>query len=112
MWGVHMSLDRELSNKLFNLVIDKSIGRIYNDNGKSPKGNDQFFLSHQIYKFIVNQATIHDSYNCKKFARSKPFPTERKVMDHVGSVNYAPRQPIKECPLECRPEDHLDWKYC
>ena len=112
MWGFHMSLDRELSNKIFNLVVDKSMGRKYNENGQSPKGNDQYFLSQQVYQSVVNKATIHDSYSCKQFANSKPFPTERKVIDHVGSLNYAPPDKIKECPVDCRPQNHKDWKYC
>ena len=112
MWGIHMSIDREMSNKIFNLVVDKSMARRYNDNGQTPRGNDQYFLSHQIYQLIVNKATIHDSYNCKKFANSKPFPTERKVIDHVGSLNFALPDNIKECPIECRPSNHQDWKYC
>jgi hypothetical protein len=112
MWGIRMSLNRNMSNKIYNLVVDKSIGQKYNKNGKSPKGNDQLFLSDKVYKFFVNQATIHDSYSCKKFANSKPFPTERKVVDHVGSVNYAPPDKIQECPIECRPSNHQNWKYC
>ena len=104
-------IDADLILEITNDVSGREILE-YNENGQSPKGNDQYFLSQQVYQSVVNKATIHDSYSCKQFANSKPFPTERKVIDHVGSLNYAPPDKIKECPVDCRPSNHKDWKYC
>lgn len=109
---MHTKLDRLLSNNIFNLVINKSFEQTYNKNGENQKGKDQDFLEHHVYKLLVNRSTIHDSYSCRRFANSKPFPTERKIIDHIGSVYYSPIKKIKECPIECRPPNHLDWKYC
>lgn len=87
------------------------MGTKYNKNGKSPKGNDQFFLSNYVYHPIVLKSTVHDSYHCKVYVNSKPFPTKRKDHSYVGNLmeNGVPRTP---CPIHCRPENHKDWTYC
>ena len=112
MWGAHTSLNRNLSKTIFELAIDEQISKTFNPTGLTPKGYDQNFLAQHVYKLIKTNSTIHDSYICMSYQDSKPFPTERKVKDHVGSV-WVP-EPIKitECPKECRPPDHQDWIYC
>ena len=114
MWGMHNSVNRDLGSKIFSLLMDSSLCLKYNLNGNSPKMNDQFFLRQKIYPIVVNQAVIHDSYTCHLFAKSQPFPSQRIVMDFVGSVKSFSNQSqdIIVCPQECRPIDHKDWIYC
>lgn len=112
MWGAHTSLNRELSKIILSLTIDENIGRQYNSDGNTPKGSDQSFLRDLVYARIKANSTIHDSYTCNTFRDSKPFPTERKIKDHIGSVWSPEPVNMPECPIECRPHDHKDWIRC
>lgn len=114
MWGMHNSVNRDLGSKIFSLLMDSSVCLKYNQNGNSPKMNDQYFLREKVYRLVVNQAVVHDSYTCRQYANSQPFPTQRIIMDHVGSVKRHNNltKTISVCPKECRPPDHQDWTYC
>lgn len=114
MWGMHNSVNRSLSMKVFNLLMDPKIVWHYNKRKTSPVQGDQSFLAARVYPWLLSQSIVHDSYWCKKYSNSRPFPTQRVVMDHVGSVksNINVVKNISECPLECRPPEHKDWKYC
>ena len=64
-------------------------------------------------------ALVHDSYHCKKYANTTPFPSQRKegpcnfvacIPELISStVHFTPKY---ECPRTCRPMNHQDWKYC
>lgn len=114
MWGIHNSVNRSLSNKIYSLLMNKQLCRRFNKNQQSPKQKDQQFLAQNVYGMIVSRSLVHDSYFCKKYSNAKPFPTQRIVMDHVGSVKSEKNatKNIKECPKDCRPPDHQDWKFC
>ena len=77
-------------------------------------GPDQNFLRRYVWRWAKKDAISHDSYHCKKFSNTKPFPTQREASPNnfVGSVitdNYALGI---ECPQKCRPTNHKDWTYC
>jgi hypothetical protein len=72
----------------------------------------------------VKDSMVHDSYLCQsKFIKgSHPaaFPTQRisganftlpKVRNIVGNNQKSPSMDL-ECPLQCRPKEHRDWKLC
>ena len=85
-------------------------------NGESKKGLDQDFLKDFIWKYAQKNATIHDSYSCKEFG-GDPFPTKRPesfcyISCHHCCENIYKNKTNYECPLECRPKEHLDWTYC
>ena len=58
----------------------------------------------------------HDSYHCTIHPQgSRPFPTQRKGMEHVGQVHLTSINKdvvLEECPIPCRPLKHKDWTYC
>lgn len=114
MWGVHTELNRKLSQRIFSMLMNKPLCDRYNLKIKGAKQGDQYFLRDNVYRLLVNNATIHDSYTCRRYANSKPFPTQRIEMDHVGSVKSKlnATKKISVCPVACRPPDHQDWKYC
>lgn len=114
MWGMRNSLNRSLASDIFTMLMNVDLCRFFNQNGKSPKGQDQQFLTYYVYDLIVWQATVHDSYWCEKYANSRPFPTRRVAMDFVGSAKKKLNATrfVKECPRACRPRKHPDWIYC
>lgn len=113
MWSFKVNKARDLGRKIFNKIIDKQISLKYNPNGNSRKGFDQYFLSDHVYKEIKNNSTIHDSYLCKKYPKSKPWPTKRIGDCFVGRVGKCNQTGIfKKCPEKCRPINHSDWISC
>ena len=120
MWGFKSSVDRAKSNLIFERIIDKNIAIRYNQNMKSPKGADQFFLSDHVYPLIVENSVIHDSFLCKNYKNSLPFPTRRNgtchvaYMDNLEKCTKPSNEKLKsfECPLACRPAEHPDWLQC
>lgn len=115
MWGANSLIDRDLSMKIFSHVLEKSVNERYNQDKNSLKGYDQAFLKDYVYELIRDRSTIHDSYSCLIFRDSKPFPSQRKVNDFIGSIVSSgdiPSFQISECPRECRPNDHQDWIFC
>ena len=68
-------------------------------------------------------AMSHDSYFCKKYKGDvHPFRTKRPLGagNFVGAIvtnndsitGALPLTKEYECPKECRPISHPDWKYC
>ncbi|RNA06753.1 hypothetical protein BpHYR1_019344 [Brachionus plicatilis] len=120
MWGLKVGKNHSLSNALFDTTINKNLIPKYNPNGQSSRGYDQYFLSHHVYGKINHVSTVHDSYLCQYYSNSKPFPTKREGGLFVGRVTgwANPNDEdlseisMKDCPVACRPKDHLDWVKC
>ena len=77
--------------------------------------HDDDFLNGYVYKLLARNATIHDSYHCRRFADSEPFPTKRKLNQYVGGIKSSSSvqtETVEVCPIECRPPENLDWTYC
>jgi hypothetical protein len=63
---------------------------------------------------------ISIGYLCKRHPYTKAFPTQRKNerYNFVGSIIAKDNKILtahkiwQECPLECRPDNQKDWKYC
>jgi hypothetical protein len=106
MWGFKTAQNRQLTTKIYDFFTNNF---------------DQYFLTDQVWPIAVNDKTAHDSYTCKHFANSKPFPTKRLNSDcFVGYQDWcddkleskATNSSLPKCPLECRSLDHQDWEYC
>ena len=65
----------------------------------------------------------HDSYFCKKFpGEIYPYPSQRRfgAGNFIGAITTnndsitgsLPLTKEFECPQECRPKDHTEWKHC
>ncbi len=117
MWGFKLSIDTNLSSKLFELITNANNSRV---SGKARKKfGDQRFLSSCIYSFASKSAFVHDSFLCKTYTNSRPWPTKRIGNCFVGCVHCDCDSRAKDnqtfthiCPLECRPKKHIDWIYC
>jgi len=75
---------------------------------------DQDFLNKYVWLWAKWDAVQHDSYFCKKFSRTRPFPTRRKneTNNFIGSVINENYGILEKCPEKCRPKEHQDWEYC
>ena len=110
MWGFYNSRDRNLANKIFDLIKNPEISKTYL---KSSKVGDQKFLKEYVYDLVKEKSIAHDSYACFLYG-SDPFPTKRVGNCFVGSPNDGcnPNSTFNECPAKCRPKDHQDWISC
>ena len=113
MWGAR------LDNKTRKLWKD-SWKRILSDPNAyvswDKKGPDQALLTKHVWKTFGGPEGClqHDSYLCKAFPGSVPWPTQRLMTpcNFVGCVFKLNNTLTEKCPLECRPKNHLDWEYC
>ena len=127
------------------MITNKRIAGRYLENGQSKKGlgyfnfyfffinlkefylkifflfgifnEDQDFLRDFIYKYTKKNAIVHDSYSCKRFEDSEPFPSKRHdsfcyISCRDCCQDIYPNQTNHKCPIDCRPKEHLDWEFC
>ena len=47
---------------------------------------DMKFLGHEVWPRVRAVAYCHDSYSCRRFASSHPFPIHRHGTEHLGQV--------------------------
>ncbi|CAG0918083.1 unnamed protein product, partial [Notodromas monacha] len=119
MWGAKLSNPRARADllQLMREMLDYgSLGINYF------KEADQTLLMATVFNHFKGSKDWlnHASHHCHKFGvRSKPFPTRREsqLQDgvlFVGGPQFATNQSnlLIECKPACRPQDHLDWKYC
>lgn len=113
MWGFKVEKARKIGQKIFKLFRDKRLMGKFNRNGKSPKGSDQEFLSKYVYNEIKDDSIVHDSFLCKNYQNSEPWPTQRKGNCFVGRVGKFNESGLYfKCPFECRPEQSKNWESC
>ena len=114
MWGFHRSRKQNLANHISSLILDPEISKQFKQ--QNGKGLDQSFLSQYIYPLIKEKSMIHDSYFCQLYdtKNSKPFPSRRIGNCFVGGFTEFCKHndTYYECPVECRPKEHTDWKTC
>lgn len=120
LWGFANKIDRALANHIFLLITYNKVFERYNLKESNKKGLDQSLLGDHIFKYSKESSTVHDSFYCKKYG-GNPFPTRRleglcfvscsNCCDMVKNINYTELWHY-ECPKECRPDNHKDWKEC
>jgi hypothetical protein len=116
MFGIKQDTPERKSARLseFNSII-KDFGKIWQ------KGSDQKALAKIVAPHAAVDSLVHDSYLCNSgfLKGSKPvgYPTKRSgnqynvmVPNFVGNTG---KDGIHiECPVDCRPANHKDWKFC
>ena len=112
MWGFYNERDRNLAKRFFYLFLDKKESLQFNQGLKSPKGSDQNFLAQHVYPTLRSNSITHDSYLCSGYGGSA-FPTKRLGDCYIGGVAVCDfNATFHECPVQCRPKEHQDWKFC
>lgn len=111
MWGFYNSKNKSLAERIFNLLVNKTLADEYKK--LNDRWSDQFFLRDYVYGLIKNDSLIHDSYLCCFYKDSVSFPTKRVGNCFVGQIgNCNLNSTSIKCPIECRPKAHLDWINC
>lgn len=113
MWGLKVNMARKFGIELFEKIIDQTVTSKYNPNKTNIRGYDQDFLADFAYENLRYNSIIHDSFLCRNFSDSIPWPTKRKGDCFVGIIGKCnPNRSFKICPYSCRPKNHLDWSSC
>jgi hypothetical protein len=114
MWGFKILRNRQLAKEIFNKMVNKQDAINYNRDFENEKGNDQTFLDHHVYEFLRLNSTIHDSYLCKSYRGSSPWPSKRQGNCYVGVTDECDANDSRfwKCPSECRPKKHENWIAC
>ena len=87
----------------------KNAGKRTNSS-EAKKGDDQFMLQRYLWPNMKTDSIQHDSYLCKSYPGSIPYPSQRLTnRDVIGGMGG---NVVPECPKDCRPKDHADWLYC
>ncbi|XP_063859210.1 uncharacterized protein LOC135100281 [Scylla paramamosain] len=112
MWDARWDIDPALATKLRNLR-DKMMAMAV---GKRNYGLDQQIIKKVLWPKMTGSLVAHDSYNCKSFKGSSPWPSQRSEGDFVGKPRYRKKHENMTlhtpCPVACRPPTHQDWIYC
>ncbi|CAF4144638.1 unnamed protein product [Rotaria socialis] len=114
LWGASLVRARQHLIQIFQPMLIPRIARRYIGKG------DQRFLNDYVGKHVRNNSLIFDSYFCTELG-GQPYPSKRPMdgcflgcirpcCDNQTNTVY---QGAKiECPMKCRPKEHLDWIYC
>lgn len=111
MWGTKL-------NRTVRAKFKESFRAIFKDGiayaNRSLGGWDQIALRRYVWPWAKKMAYAHDSYTCKKFSYTHPFPTQRLpgVGNYVGSIVSLNASVKDTCPEKCRPQEHKDWTFC
>ena len=121
LWGFALKFNRPVARKIFNALTNPTIARAYNPDNGDHRGHDQTFLRDFVWPFARANSVSHDAYWCTTFAGSKPFPSKRSNPRCFTGISI-PCDESQElggrefkdaiCPIQCRPQAHIDWLYC
>ena len=113
-WCFRTKKNISTSFQILKLILSKASYRKLRNKTTDLKWEDQNILKKYVWPLIKNDSIQHDSYYCKLYPGSIPFPTQRNI-DKAFVGCYKPCgkvYPPKECPIKCRPEKHKNWTYC
>ena len=111
MWCFRSEINRTLSRLLLEEILDRALTyhHVYYDHAY----DDQPLLHKVVWEKLYDNSVQHDSYTCKHFPGSKPFPKPREDDSiFVGCPTQPCQAHMPECPIECRPSDHPEWTIC
>ena len=113
MWGWKKNKNG-YSRKLWRTTWKKALKDELLWASRKKWGPDQSFLRKYVWRWAKKDTLSHDSYHCKKFSNTKPFPTRRKsdLNNFVGAVATDNYTLEVECPEKCRPKENKNWIFC
>jgi len=110
MWGAKVWTTRLRFRKAFTELFKNGLAYMSRLKG----GWDQVALQRYVWPWAKKMLFSHDSYTCKRFSYTHPFPTRREegIGNYVGSVVSLGATITSDCPFKCRPQEHKDWLTC
>jgi hypothetical protein len=111
LWGIKLNKERSWMRNLSHYLLSPNVVQCYT--GK----RDQAFLEDYVWSHanIYNKMILeYDSFFCKRFPNSRPFPTRKKSPTHFVGCRRpnCTRDKHPPCPKQCRPVNHQDWIWC
>ena len=110
MWCYRTTKNLTRATRYLELILENADKRSSTEEAR--KGDDQVMLQKYLWPELKNDVIQHDSYLCKNYPGSIPYPSQRSTINEIVGVPRATGQKAATCPKECRPRDHLDWLYC
>lgn len=109
MWCFRPEYNRTMGKNFVDDLLERA--KTYD------RKTDQPLLNAVIWDSILDKPKYtmqHDSFHCKMYEGSIPFPTKREDnSEFVGCPGHVCSwKNMDKCPVECRPKDHQDWEYC
>lgn len=111
MWGATWGRDPIKTSSMMRTLRTQIISQAV---GKRKYDQDQIILKEVLWPAMADWVVAHDSYNCRRFNGSSPWPTQRSNGEFVGAARFRRLKTTvsKPCPEVCRPPAHRDWLYC
>jgi hypothetical protein len=111
LWGIKLNKEHSLTKNLSQYLLSPDVVRCYSGE------HDQTFLGDYLWPHASMYAGMtleYDSFHCKKFPNSRPFPTRKESATlFVGCRRLnCTQDKHEECPIKCRPSHHQDWIWC
>ena len=94
MWGARVDATRAKFRRAFTKLFKDRLAYVSRLKG----GWDQVALQRYVWPWAKRNTFAHDSYTCKRFSYTHPFPTRR--LEGVG--NYVGEKPLAKL------EKHMD----
>ena len=110
LWCFRCGVNRSLAKDILKIVLFNVKRR--NNGIEVARWDDQNILNWLVWPLIKSDTLHHDSYLCKNYPGSSPFPEKRSSKNCVGCYRNYNSTIIEKCPTECRPINHKDWDYC
>ena len=110
MWCIKPVNNRSMARNYLETILKKAV--TYTLNIDQPLLNKVIWDN--IYPSREKYVMQHDSFFCKHYEGTIPFPTKRKDnMEFVGCPGHSCNwRNMPKCPKDCRPKNHQDWEYC
>ena len=110
MWCYRTANSITKGARVLDLILKNAAKR--SSTSEARKGDDQFMLSRYLWPELSNDVIQHDSYLCRRYGGSIPFPSQRSAINEIIGLTNRSGIEARICPTECRPKDHQDWLYC
>lgn len=110
LWCYRNSKNRVLASRITRLILDNADRRTPMQ--EVEMGNDQIILKKFMWPFVRNDTLQHDSYLCKRYKGTTPYPSKREDNRSFIGCKRVCNYEIEQCPKDCRPSQHKDWLYC
>lgn len=111
LWGIKLNREQPWRKNMSEYLLSPDFVRCYTG------ALDQNFLEEYLWPHADkyrHRTAMYDSFHCRKFAGSLPFPTRKESPTRFVGCRRpnCTRDKHAQCPKACRPPNHPDWIWC